>query len=255
MNRSMLVSALVALLLPAHARGARSSDCQVGAEPVALSPELCAAAGRFQRIFDQLLASAGLGTGDGRFDVTVSESPDAYRVYKTIGVTSAYLDTYGGKEHVVVKSLSHEIGHLLQMKAGITSRDSTFKAYESHADVLGFQIAARAGFSPETIRRGMEEHFTCARIRTDEPDEESAHPLEMDRWINLLLATPRLRAPQPAEFRMLAGLGDFDAEGRLTGLGAGTLETPKRLAAAQACGLTFDGTLEGALAASPNPSY
>lgn len=180
--------------------------------------ETCKKAMRAKRIFDNLILAADLSPGDVRFAVDTgffTRDGAHYRYdLKTVFLPLGYLEEYGDREAIVAKSLAHEIAHGVQQRLGYLlyikplgtwEWHFTEKQLEAHADILGAQIAARAGYPPDLFRKGQEEHYTCAFIReSGGADGGPSHPSSGDRWVNVLSETPRLAAQPPSTLVQIA---------------------------------------------------
>ena len=155
---------------------------------------------RAKRIFDNLFLAAGLNS-QYRFGLDLGDGGAYYRPsLKTVFLTLGFLRKYGDQEGVVMRPLAHELAHALQHRDGFLIASShrlftwhfTSQQIEAHADMIGAQIAARAGYSPELFLEGMQKYLTCEGIKSGSDDK--IRPSDGDRWVNILNEKPRLAA-------------------------------------------------------------
>ena len=177
------------------------------------------------KIFSQLLAAAGL-RNSVRFLVSDGNQINAEYIHDDqegcsyVGTSTAYLDKFGADESVILATFSHELAHAIQVHAGEADgrgrSQYTQKQIEAHADMIGGQIATRAGYSAELILAGREAMLTCMDIQSKA--NGMFHPNAQDRWFNHLAYQKwmnNLDASAANTFQPAIGPEVFSPEGAL----------------------------------------
>lgn len=201
--------------------------CATAERRYALSQEGCDALHHFEPLFERMLAVAGFSRGPkpGQIQLLVDEisAPDkaAYHgwgdrddppgVYR--GIIQMSVDWLFRPEGEAVEMLGHELGHAAQYRdipdAEITSYSE--KQLESHADFLGLQIDAQAGFAPARILVVRGARSACWG------HSDGQHADHQDYWVNSLIAAQiisRDRVDASDPFHATITPAVFDEAGR-----------------------------------------
>jgi hypothetical protein len=161
------------------------------------APALCERSAGLRATLARLTAAAGFG-GDVPapgldLDLIGAETsmdyrPEAAQLHVEIG----FLRKYDPSGPATVYVASHELGHAVQFRVlktvdALGAAGYTAKRVESEADVLGLQIALRAGYSAEVYVEGMRRFFGDMCRDPDLQDPSQEHPKTQDRLINVEL--------------------------------------------------------------------
>lgn len=241
------MTAPLAVGLLVLAASAAAEPCRVPAvdgqnNPVALEDvhPTCLAASAQLRRFEKLRAAAGFGPAQLVYYVEVgaAEGDDnGYYWNKRVAFNDAYLKMYPSPSMVFLATLAHEIGHAVQDRDGdlewrnrareagkAEEAASRTRRLEAHADSIGIELLIRAGYPPDVFVKGREARFTCAAIAKPadkNPGVDDTHPDHRHRWLNSLLATPRvveeLTARRREELARLSGASAAALEAAFTG--------------------------------------
>ena len=236
------MTAPLAVVLLFSAASAAAAPCRVPAvdardNPVALEdthPTCLAASAQLTR-FEKLRAAAGFGPTELGYYVEVGAAEghdNGYYWNKRVAFNDAYLKLYPSAALPFLATLAHEIGHAVQDRDGdlewrnrarstghAAEAASRTRRLEAHADAIGIELLLRAGYPADAFVKGREARFTCeaiAKPATEKPGEDDTHPDHRHRWLNSLLATPRVVEELTARRR--------EELSRLNGASAATLE-------------------------------
>ncbi|MDD5301937.1 MAG: M48 family metalloprotease [Elusimicrobia bacterium] len=193
---------------------AGSSECLLA---VSLEPD-----------FSKLRAAAGIEAGSLDFQVDYDGGEvNAYYTQGFIRVTRAYLRA-DLKREARLATLAHEIGHAVQERDGLLSwmnepinlyfkkrhgglykdrsyeSSEEYKEYqlrsrkrEAHADAIGQELLARAGYAPDTFTLGRSSRFGCQSV--DEIDEhDPTHPADAQRYVNAAMTASAVSSAKAA---------------------------------------------------------
>lgn len=209
-----LLSAGPARALPCPVRALDARDNPV---PLEDSHPTCAAAAAQTPRFERLRAAAGIPETELEYVVEVGAADgheNAYYWARKVGFNDAYFRKFADSSSLApLASLAHEVGHAVQHRLGVLYPDMTGKSQaekmafyrrkEAHADAIAVELLLRAGYPPDAFVRGREQRFSCAAIaEKDDGDERATHPADRHRWVNSLIATPRVAADLAARHRM-----------------------------------------------------
>lgn len=260
MPRTLVSTALLSLVLcvsRARAQFCPLVDLDAGRgwpPPLAYDTPECSAALAYLPHLQSLERAAGFTEGRWRLAVQRAQDDNAYLIPKAglLIATTEFLRRHPSADDAVLFTLAHELGHGVQEKTSPyapdpstpeAEQDRADRRREAHADALGRDILARAGYDALTAVRGVEAMFGCGAVVSGTP-ASGPHPAARTRWINLLrlgsrAATSALPAVPPRE--------DFDDSGKLTGPDAPSADAES--SDARACGRLTGPTLEDAAAA------
>lgn len=215
-----------------HAKNVGESKsllCLTPEEKYPLSQEECRRLHDVERILETLLPAAGFSRGDApgqvRFLLDLKRGGDAFYYESAahpskipearyIVIGRGWLARRAFNDSVVAETLSHEIAHGVQYRdlASIERKSYMSRQLESHADLIGAQIALRAGYTMDPIRQARA-LYGCIG------NDDAEHATKPDRWVNVLLESDALPLMVDndvhAPFKMVASPAVFDKEGRL----------------------------------------
>ena len=151
-----------------------------------LTKQDCDVLAQSREIFYRLTAAAGLARGEVAYELDPTDVVNGYGGDKSVSLTVGAIRSDWKDPAVLVETLAHEIGHFLQRRQNIKEGSFSRPQLEAHADLLGAQIAARAGYPSEWPIRAHERKYGCESIRSDAPLPNDTHPSNSGRWFNHL---------------------------------------------------------------------